>query len=185
VSSPDVVREEIELLRSLRSIRAFTPEPVPDEVIEDILQVARWSGSASNVQPWELVVVRDRETLVELAGLEGYAGHLAGAAVGIVLVMAGNQEEQETWDEGKLAERIMLAAWAHGVGACVGWLRGSGTSRAKDLLGIPDERMLRTAISLGYQDEEARRVRARGASARKPLSVIVHSERYGERRRPG
>ena len=164
-------------LRSLRAVRAFRDEPVPQEVMDDVLEIARLSGSAGNKQPWELVVVRDRDTLDDLAGVEGYAGHLRGAALGIVLVMAGEREEQEAYDEGRLCERIMLAARAHGVGSGIGWFVGDGRSEVKELLGIPSGRTVRTAISLGYPDEEVRR--GRGAPVRKPLSEIVHEERYG------
>ncbi len=100
-------KERISFLRSLRAVRSFRPDPVPDEVVADILEVARWSGSASNRQPWEIVVVRERETLQALARVEGYAGHLSGAALGIVLVMADDRPRQETYDEGRLSERIM------------------------------------------------------------------------------
>jgi nitroreductase len=169
--------DHVSFLRSLRAVREFREEPVPREVVDDVLEVARLSGSASNKQPWELVVVRDRATLDALAGVEGYADHLRGAPLGIVLVMAGEREEQEAYDEGRLCERIMLAAWAHGVGSGIGWFVRNGRSEAKRLLGIPSGRTVRTAISLGYPDEEARR--GRGAPARKPLSEIVHEERYG------
>ena len=166
-------------LRSLRAVRSFRPDPVPDEVVDDVLNVARWSGSASNRQPWEIVVIRGRETLDALAAVEGYADHLAGAPLGIVLIMAGDRAEQEAYDEGRLSERIMLAAWAHGVGSSIGWIVGSGRDAAKDLLGIPQERMVRTAISLGYPDETSRHPRKRPGAARKPLSEIVHEEHYG------
>jgi nitroreductase len=169
--------DRIAFLRSLRAVRSFRPDPVPREVVDDILEVARWSGSASNRQPWKLVVIRDKETLGALASVEGYASHLAGAPLGIVLVMAGERPEQETYDEGRLAERIMLAALAHGVGSSVGWIVGGGRDAAREILGVPQGRVVRTAISLGYQDEGARRRRA--AQARKPLSEIVHEERYG------
>lgn len=165
----------IAFLRGLRAVRSFRPDPVPREVVDDILEVARWSGSAGNAQPWEILVVRDRDTLRALASFEGYAGHLAGAPLGIVLVMAGERRERETYDEGRLAERIMLAAHAHGVGSSIGWIVGSGRDAARDLLGIPEAMMVRTAISLGYP--EARRS-GRG-QARKPLGDIVHEERYG------
>jgi nitroreductase len=166
-------------LRSLRAVRSFRPDPVPGGVVDDVLNVARWSGSASNRQPWEIVVIRDRETLYALAAVEGYADHLAGAPLGIVLVMAGDRAEQEAYDEGRLSERILLAAWAHGVGSSIGWIVGSGRDAAKDLLGIPPERMVRTAISLGYPDETARRPRRGTGAARKPLSEIVLEERHG------
>jgi nitroreductase len=170
----------IKLLRGLRSVRQFRPDPIPQEVIEAVLEVARWTGTASNRQHWELVVIKEKKTLQALAQCEGYAKHLAGAAMGIVLVMAGNPNlvDQETYDEGKLSERIMLAAEAYGVGSCIGWFRGQGRTDVKALLGIPQERLVRTTISLGYPDEQALRARPKVANARKPLSELVHYERY-------
>jgi nitroreductase len=172
-------RDPITFLRSLRAVRTFRPDPVGQEVIDDILDVVRWSGSASNRQPWEIILVRERDTLTSLAALDGYAGHLARAPLGIVLVMAGDRAEQETYDEGRLAERIMLAAHAHGVGSSIGWIVGPGRDAASELLGIPRHKVVRTAISLGYPDEQARRPRSSRGPARKPVSEIVYQERYG------
>jgi nitroreductase len=167
-------------LRTLRAVRTFLPDPVPQKVIDDILEVARWSGSASNKQPWEILVVRERDTLTSLASVDGYAGHLARAPLGIVLVMAGDREEQETYDEGRLAERIMLAAHTHGVGSSIGWIVGPGRDAARELLGIPLHKVVRTAISsLGYPEEQARRPRPGRGPARKPLDEIVHHKTYG------
>jgi len=174
-----IAKDRIAFLRRLRAIRRFRADPVPQDVVDDLLEVARWTGSARNLQPWELVVIRDRQTLRVLAEARGYASHLAHARLGIVLVMAGERPEQETYDEGRLSERIMLAALAHGVGSSIGWLVGEGRAAAKEILGIPPERVVRTVISLGYPDEEARRSRPRTVQTRKPLSQIVHEERYG------
>ncbi len=171
-------RDRIAFLRGLRAVRQFRPDPIPKEVASDVLEVARWSGSAGNRQPWEFVVIRDRQTLRALAAVEGYAGHLAGAALGIVPVMAGERAEQEIYDEGRLCERIMLAAAAYGVGSSIGWLVGSGVAAAKEILGIPTERRVRTALSLGYPDEATRHTRVRSGQARKPLADLVHEERY-------
>ena len=173
------LRARIDLLRGLRAVREFRPDPVPHEALDDMLDVARWTGTASNRQHWEVVVVRDRDMLRRLAGLEGYARHLAGAPLGIVLVMAGRLPEQETFDEGRLAERLMLAAAAHGLGSCIGWLRGDGPEAAKALLGIPDDRLVRTLLSVGYPDEAARRARPKNPAARKPVAAFVHLDRYG------
>ena len=174
-------RSRIAFLRSLRSVRQFRPEPIPPEVLDDLLDVARWSGSASNRQPWELVVVRERATLAALAAVEGHAQHLEGAAAGVVLVMTGEPDryEHETYDEGRLSERIMLAAKAYGIGSCIGWLRGDGVEQAKTLLGIPATRLVRTVLSLGYPAEPA----PAGAAGRgrKPLGEFVYRERYGQR----
>jgi nitroreductase len=174
-------KDRIAFLRSLRAVRQFRPDPIPQDVVEDILEVARWSGSAGNRQPWEFVLIRDRNTLRALAAVEGYAGHLAGAALGIMPVMSGERAEQEIYDEGRLSERIMLAAAAYGVGSSIGWFVGSGVEAAKEILCVPHERRVRTALSLGYPDEEARRTRARRGQARKPLADLVHEERYDAR----
>jgi nitroreductase len=173
----------IAALRGLRAVRNFRPEPVPEHILHDLLDVARWTGSARNLQPWEFVVIRKPETLQALAQLEGSVKHLAGAALSIALVMAGEPGfvAQETYDEGRLSERIMLAAAAHGVGACIGWFAHSGPAAAKALLGIPAERLVRTVISLGYPDEAAQRARPKPPQARKPLAELIHYERYGRR----
>lgn len=171
--------EPIEFLRTLRAVRRFVDKPIPDAVVDDLLNVARWTGSASNRQQWSFVIVRDRETLQKLSELHGYAKHLAGAAMAIALVMDGSHMvEQETFDEGRLAERLMLVAKAHGVGACIGWFREEGADQAKALLGIPAERLLRTAISFGYEDVGADGARSHPEQPRKPMADLVHQERW-------
>ena len=178
---PDLAADElIGFLKRLRAVRTFLDQPVPRPIINAILDVARWSGSASNRQPWELLVVEDRDVLRQLAALEGHAQHLAGAPAGVVLIMTGDPHrvEQETFDEGRLSERVMLAAEAYGVGSCIAWLAGDGRSRAKSLLGIPEDRLVRTVISLGYPDEAARRARPKPQPARKPRSRIAFFGRY-------
>src|SRR5215471_14323002 len=78
----------IAFLRSLRAVRQLRPDSLPEDILRNILEVARWSGSAGNRQPWEFVVVRDRDMLRRLSTIEGAnAGHLATAGAGIALVM--------------------------------------------------------------------------------------------------
>jgi len=175
------VTETIEFLRTLRSVRRFTDRQVPQAVLNDLLTVARWSGSAKNLQPWDFVVIRDRRTLRQLSELPGYVRHLEGAALAIILVMHGDpgQVEQETFDEGILSQRLQLAALAHGLGSSIGWFHGDGRQNAKELLEIPSERLVRTAVSFGYEDTGAEGARSHPPQARKPLDEIVHYERFG------
>src|SRR5438067_154055 len=146
----------IAFLRGVRAVRQLRPDSIPEAVLHDILEVARWSGSAGNRQPWEFVVVRDREMLNRLAHVEGAnAGHLATAAVGIAIVIRPEVPDLDAYDEGRLAERILLAAAAYGLGAAVGHFTGPGetwaaSAEAKRLLGIPEDFVLRETISLGY-----------------------------------
>jgi nitroreductase len=177
MAQTDTARQVTDFLRSLRAIRQYEPTPVPEDVVSDILEVARWSGSASNQQPGEIVVVRDRATLNSLASMEGYVGHLAGAPLAMVIVMPGKWEEGEVFDEGRLSERIMLAGLAHGLGSSIGWFGDSGSDEARRLLNVPHGRRLRTAIALGYPAAKP------GRGRRKPPERLVHWERQGDTRR--
>lgn len=177
--SPTTMKNPIDFLLSLRQVREYLDRPVPEHVIDDVLRVARWSGSARNRQPWEFIVVEDRETLRQIAAADGYAKHVAAARVGIVIVLKNEIATQECYDEGRVSERIMLAALGHGVGAGVGWFTAEGEITVKELLNVPDDRKVRSVIGLGYPDEDARRARQKPPQVRKPLAEIVHHERYG------
>lgn len=174
-------RDVIRTLRDLRAVREFSPEPVPEAFLADAYEVARWTGSARNLQPWDLVVVRDRATLDELAGLEGYARHLAGAPLGIVLVLDNANAEFAAYDEGRLAERLMLAAAAFGLGSCIGWWSGVGRERARARIGASANTVVRTVLSIGYPETgKLKPTGQHGAGeTRKPIADFVHQERYG------
>lgn len=178
MTDASATHSHIRALRDLRAVRHFLSDPVPTEVLDDIYEVSRWTGSAKNLQPWDLVVIQDRATLDQLATLEGYVGHLAGAPLGIVLVIDNDNPEFAAYDEGRLAERIMLAAAAHGLGSCIGWWSGSGRDTARSLINAPDTHIVRTVLSIGYPDEAAHRARPRPAEVRKPIASFVHKERF-------
>ncbi|HEX9099743.1 MAG TPA: nitroreductase family protein [Candidatus Dormibacteraeota bacterium] len=160
--------EFVSLLKSLRAVRQFVDRPLPPEAVRDIHEVIRWSGNASNRQEFEVLWIEDPSALRRLAEMTGFVKHLAGAAAGAVIVtwMAG--DELNAFDEGRIAERIMLAAHAHGIGSSIGWFVGDGRAGAAKLLEVPAGRTVRTAISLGYPAEGA----VRGAR-RKPLGELV------------
>jgi nitroreductase len=173
--------DQIAFLRGLRQVRQLKTDAVPQPALQDILDVARWTGSARNIQPWDLVVVRDRSVLQALGSIEGgHAAHLANAGAGIALVMSGDLEHPDfdTYDEGRLSERIMLAADAHGLASAIGWFKDAAAEEAKRMLGVPRERLLRTVISIGKVDEQGHAQRNRPAQPRKPLPEIVHEERW-------
>ncbi len=170
-------KEKIELLRGLRQVRQFTSQPAPEDAITDILEVARWTGSAMNQQPWEFVLVGDHDVLKEIAAAEAANSHIAGADFAILVLMSGKSLGTENYDEGRLSERLMLAAAVHGLGAGIWWFKDGGAA-AKRILGIPEDRKVRTAVSFGYPDKEAISSRPKKPDARKPISELVHNEKY-------
>lgn len=169
----------ITFLRSLRAVRQYTPAPIADDALRDILEVGRWSGSASNRQPVELVVVREPEIKQKLS--ESGARAAAGAALALVIVTPGNPERKdiEVFDDGRLVERLLLAAKAHGLGANVSSLKGDGPAVIKHALGIPVERRVWSVVTIGHTDESAHRSRVQGLTpGRKPATDFVHWDRY-------
>ena len=165
--------ERLKFLRRLRAVKRFTTEPVTQETVENILEVGRWSGSGSNRQPWEVVVVRDPEVKRKLG--EWGAQPAATAAVVFLIVTTS---DSAAFDEGRLAERLLLGAAAQGLGSTVATLKGDGISAAKELLGIPAERRACTTVNVGYTDAEARTARPPNPQPRKPMVEFAHWDRY-------
>jgi nitroreductase len=160
--------EFVSLLKSLRAVRQFVDKPLPAEAVRDIHEVIRWSGNASNRQEFQVLWIEDRSTLQRLSEQKGYVKHLAGAAAGAVIVTWMEGDELNAFDEGRISERMMLAAHAHGIGSSIGWFVGDGRDGAAKVLEVTAGRTVRTAISLGYPAEGA----LRGAR-RKPLGELV------------
>jgi len=167
-----------EFLRAMRQVRQYTGEAVSDADLQAILTVAQWTGSAMNLQPWEFVVLRSPEQIAALAALDRYISFCGGAPLVILPVMHGDAIEEHAFDEGRLCERIMLAAEARGLGSGVGWLHGAAFDAARELFGLPAGRVLRSVVAIGHP-APADPDRARRAQPRKPLAELVHNERYG------
>ena len=133
----------------------------------------RWSASGSNRQPWDVVVVRDAAVKQKFG--EWGARPAATADVVLLLVTAG---PQSAFDEGRLAERLCLAAAAHGLGSTVATLKNEGPDETKKLLGIPEDRRVVTVVAIGHTDVEARRARPKSAQPRKPMDDFAHWDRF-------
>jgi len=175
---PTLARPFLRTMRRVRSVRSFRPDPVPDEVLTEILEVARWTGSASNRQPWTFVVVRERATLSAIAAVSPNVRHVAEAAAVIVIVIDAETPEVEAFDGGRVAERILVAAAALGLASAIGWVIPAGAPAVGALLGVPDDQRVRTLVSLGYPTEEGSRPKSAPGTARRPLADLVRFERF-------
>lgn len=184
--------EHVRLLRGLRAVRRFSLRPLPAHVVDDVLEVARWTGSASNRPPWELILVRDKGILRGIGGLPKAAGlrHVAEAAAAVVLVPSVRLTE---FDEGRWTERVMLAAAAHGLGAGIARVPDEHAVKVAHILAAPPDRVIRTLVSLGYpadtrarpvgaeREQEHGQPHARLAIDREPLAELLHVDWYGRR----
>jgi nitroreductase len=168
------------VMRRVRAVREFTDADVADEVLDEILSVARWTGSAENRQPWRFVVVRSRETRQALAELAPNASHVGRAPVVIAVVMPGEKAVLDAFDEGRVTERILIAATALGLASGMGWIPQEARDEACRLLGVPAGRLVRTVVAIGHATDAVVRQRSRPGTARRPLDELVHRERWRE-----
>lgn len=166
-------------LRDLRQTRRYTADPVPEEVLHDLLEVARWTGSSKNSQPWHFLVIREPATLQRLSELGAFTAFVAGATLAIAVVLDGKSPAAEWYDEGRAQERLMLAAKAHGLGSGTAWYSGDEPQRGvKELLGVSEPHAVRSVVAFGYPLDPTRHEKPGVQGGRKPLDELVRYERF-------
>lgn len=174
---PQAVRR---LVRTVRQIRLYAPDPVPDEALAMLLELAQWTGSSKNTQPWHFIVVRDRERLKQLSAIRQPINWIAGAPLGIALVLDGQRPYSEAYDEGRVTERILIGAHSLGLGGGVAWWGDeSQEAAARKILGVPEGRAARSMVMVGRPTSKADPRNPARVGGRKPLSEIVSYERFG------
>lgn len=173
--------DALQTIRKVRQTRQFTPDPVDPDTLREILEVARWSGSAANTQPWHFVVVDDPDELRQLSEVRPEIGWVSTAPVAIANVLKGNRKISEAYDEGRVTERIMIAANLLGLGSAVAWYGdASQQARAKEILGAPEDATTRALVVIGHPAAGKQPTGVEGG--RKPLEEIVSYGRVGEKR---
>lgn len=183
MSSTNQTHPIISSLLGLRQSRAFTDREIPQEIVDELLEVARWSGSSKNSQPWHFVVVDDQETLRALSEAGAFTQFIQGAKLAIVLLMDGKAPRANAYDEGRVSERLMLAAAAHGIGSGTGWFSTPDAQQAvRELLDIPSGWDLWSAVAFGYPEAGASQRASSVNGGRKPLEEITSYGRFGNRR---
>lgn len=169
----------IETLRTVRQIRQYAPEPVPDEVVAQLLEVARWTGSSRNAQPWHFVVVSDRDVLTRISDLRPNINWLARAPLAIAIVLDG-PGTSDAYDEGRVTERLLIGAHALGLGGGTAWFgEEHHQAEAKRILGVPPGKTARSMVAIGRPTSIKDPRPNPRPGGRKPLTEIVSYERWG------
>ena len=167
-------------IKSRRAVRQFAADPVPRQQIEEVIQAGRLSASAKNRQPWQFVIVTERETLQALSACGPWCGHLAGAAFAVVMTVEDLQDPPTLttpFDLGRTSQNMILTAWEMGIMSCMATIYEPDKARAA--LGIPEDRDVPWAISFGYPTPESDpRDRPPRKDGRKELDEVVRWERW-------
>jgi nitroreductase len=162
--------QPIELLKTRRSIRAYTPQAVPREIIEDIIDCGRLAPTARNEQPWEFVVVTDKAVRSGIAQAADYGRFIADAPVCVAVL---SRQTKYYLEDGSAATlNILLAAHAHGLGAC--WVAGDKkpyAAKVVQMVGAPEDYRLISLVSIGYPAEKPE-------TGKRALREMLHWERF-------
>ena len=158
-----------------RSIRKFSPEPVPRELVMQVIHAGIWAPSSCNYQMWDFVAVDDPETNRELAALSLQMGN---APVNVV-VAYGREFGEEGWANVQSAsaaiENMSLAAHVLGLGTF--WITQMGDrEKVREAVGLPEDRLVIAVLALGFP-----KIAPKKGPKRRPLAHVAHWNHYAGR----
>jgi len=151
-----------ETIAGRRTIRRFKPDPVPRELLERLVGVARLAPSAANLQPLEFIAVDAAGPRAEIFPCLKWAAYITPAGdpcpgeepTAYVVTLANTEirEKMFEYDVGAAMENMILAALAEGVGSC--WLLSIDRDRLRAILGVPGHYRIDSVLALGYPAED-------------------------------
>jgi len=170
--------ETWDAIRARRNVRAYEDRAIPDADLDRILEAGRRAPSASNSQPWDFVLVTDRDDLVELSQVWQGARHVAGSAATIVIVAPITDDARRAglieYDLGQATIQMAVTAADLGVGS--GHSAIGDQDRLRELLDLPSDRRGGYMLALGYPADRPL-VPLRKIN-RRPFEEVVHRSRW-------
>jgi nitroreductase len=163
-------------IRTRREIRDYLDKPISDEHLLKILEAGRVAPSSKNSQPWQFVVIKNKETLGKFASLTPTGSHIARAPLAIAVLMDGAKLPEI--DGARAIQNMVLEAWDLGIGAC--WVTNFYEDAVKDVLGAPQRMKMVTVMPFGYPKEP----KTTRKKVRKTLQEIVSYEKLGQHTPP-
>jgi nitroreductase len=176
-----------EAIKKRHSVRRYKPDPVPDAVLEQVLEAARLAPSWSNTQCWRFIVVKDQETKVKLTETNPANRAMNSIREAPVVIVACAEIGRSGYKGGQLGtdktewfmfdvaiamQNMVLTAWALGLGTVYVGLFDA--QKAAKLLNVPQGSVVVAMTPLGYPAEEPRE------SVRKEMSEVVFAESFGK-----
>lgn len=162
--------EVFDAVRTVLAVRDYQDKAVPPDIVRRIVEAGRLTGSSMNGQPWQFIVVEQRETLRQLGAVARTGPYIAQAPLAIVVVIESTKFSVS--DASRAIQSMILTAWSEGIGS--NWVGFFGLDEVKSLLGIPNDLEVFAIVPFGYP------VRAigKGNKRRKPFDEVVHYGRF-------
>ena len=153
-------------------VREFSPQAVPSEIKQSVLEAARMTGTGLNTQHWRFILVEGRDHLRKLAE-DSTSGMWVASAGFAIIVLTNPKYNFHMIDAGRVAQNMQLAAWNRGVAS--GVFTGVRETELRNDFGIPKELNITIIVGFGYP---ARKLTGRKKD-RVPLGDLVYYGKYG------
>jgi len=169
-----------EVIKGRRSIRAYKKLDLSEEIIDKLLEAARWAPSAGNVQPWAFVVVSSPQTKRNLS-LAAYGQKDLEEAAAVIVACADERRAEQSYgargktlyclqDTAAAIQNILLTAYSLGLGSC--WIGAFKEEETRKAINAPREMRPVALIPIGFPNE------APSPRDRRPLSEVVKKENF-------
>ena len=165
--------DALDAINSRRVQRAFSARPVEREKLAKIVDAGRHAMSARNLQPWQFIVLENRETLKNVGALCSTGKFVADSPAAIVVLKDVGNARWADVDCAQAVQNMANAGWAQGLGTC--WVGNFDAAKIGAMLGVPDGWAIFTILPFGYADEK----NPPQVRPLKPRREIVHHERFG------
>lgn len=162
--------ETFEAIRTVLAVRSFRDQPIPDDIVHEIVEAGRLTASSMNGQPWRFVIVQDKDTLRQLGALAKTGPYIAQAPLAIAICTLPSPFDVS--DASRAVQSMVLAAWSRGVAS--NWVGFHGLDAVKPVLGIPAEVAVLAILPFGYANQPA----GAGNKKRLPLGEVAFRERW-------
>jgi nitroreductase len=173
--------ERLRAIRQTHQYREFESRPIEEGDLDALVDVARWSGSSQNKQPWRFIVIRDPATIraihdIGLPSTRGLA--TAPAAIAITVPSDTKRAVGIAYDEARATERILVGAVMLDLGAGISWMNPGIRDQVGQILGLPEDRMVRTIVQVGHPTPAARKPKSKRGEGRLPRDEVVFEEHW-------
>ena len=165
--------DALEAILSRRVQRAFADKPVEREKLSKIVEAGRHAMSARNLQPWQFVVIQNRDTLKQIGALCSTGRFVADAPAAIVVLKDVGNARWADVDCAQAVQNMANAGWAQGLGTC--WVGNFDAAKIGAMLGVKDGWAVFTILPFGYHDPNS----PPQVRPLKPRTEVVHYERVG------
>lgn len=167
-----MANEVFETVSTVLAVREYAEKDLPADVVREIVDAGRLTGSGGNAQPWHFVVVRERAGIAKLGELVRTGPYIRNARAAIIVAYEKAKSTVGVSDASRAVQSMILAAWGEGVAS--NWTGFSDLDRVRAEFGLPDTYAVIAVMPLGYPKRKVV-----GHKKRKPFDEVVSGERFG------